>query len=133
MQKYSLVLRYALFAALSTGVNLFTQWITSQILPGTTGVYAGMLLGTGTGLLVKYILDKKFIFYYQVYSLKKDIQKFLVYTLMGVFTTAVFWGSEFAFYKLFENENLRYIGAAIGLTLGYILKYLLDRRFVFRD
>jgi hypothetical protein len=26
---------------------------------------------------------------------------------------------------------MRYIGAVIGLTIGYTLKYLLDRNFVF--
>ena len=133
MLKPSLVLKYAFFAAVSTAVNLLTQWITSGIIPGSAGVYIGMLAGTGTGLIVKYVLDKKYIFYYQTDSVKKDFQKFIIYTLMGIITTGIFWGSESAFYIIFENENMRYIGAAVGLTLGYIIKYLLDRKFVFRD
>lgn len=133
MLKISVVLKYALFAAVSTAVNLFTQWIISRIVPGLLGIYSGMVTGTAAGLLVKYILDKKYIFYYRTGSVKKDIRKFIIYTLMGIITTAVFWGSEYTFYVLFENENLRFIGAVIGLTVGYIIKYLLDRKFVFRD
>ncbi len=133
MLKISVVLKYAIFAAVSTAVNLFAQWIISQIVPGPLGVYSGMLTGTAAGLLVKYILDKKYIFYYRTDSVKKDIRKFIIYTLMGIITTAVFWGLEYTFYVLFANENLRFIGAVIGLSLGYIIKYLLDRKFVFRD
>ena len=51
---------------------------------------------------------------------------------MGVFTTLIFWGFEITFDYIFNNENAKYAGAVIGLSIGYIVKYLLDKKFVFR-
>ena len=50
---------------------------------------------------------------------------------MGVATTLIFWGSEIIFNLLFKADIVKYIGAAVGLTIGYIIKYQLDKRFVF--
>jgi hypothetical protein len=38
---------------------------------------------------------------------------------------------EFAAQVLFNSETARLAGGALGLTLGYIAKYQLDKRFVF--
>jgi putative flippase GtrA len=51
---------------------------------------------------------------------------------MGVVTTAVFWGFEFGFDHLFGTREMRYAGGVIGLAIGYVAKYQLDKRFVFR-
>ena len=32
---------------------------------------------------------------------------------------------------LFRTEAMRYVGAVIGLSIGYVAKYRLDKRFVF--
>jgi hypothetical protein len=40
---------------------------------------------------------------------------------------------EFGFDYLFKTTEARYIGACIGLAIGYIIKYRLDKRFVFRS
>ena len=34
---------------------------------------------------------------------------------------------------IWRQENMRELGAIIGLTMGYIIKYRLDKRFVFRQ
>ena len=52
---------------------------------------------------------------------------------MGVFTTLIFWGTEIAFDAMGDEPWLRYLGAVIGLSIGYVTKYYLDRRFVFRE
>ena len=31
----------------------------------------------------------------------------------------------------FNNDNAKYLGAVIGLSIGYIVKYFLDKKFVF--
>lgn len=126
------VLRYSLFAIISTLVNLLAQYGSFALYSGFLDLYVAMALGTLAGLVVKYILDKKFIFYHEVESKKEDAQKFFLYSLMGVFTTFIFWGFEIAFDALFSGESAKYIGAVIGLTIGYIVKYYLDKRFVFK-
>ena len=50
---------------------------------------------------------------------------------MGLATTAIFWGTEFLFSRIDPSGRLIYLGGAIGLAIGYVVKYELDRRFVF--
>ncbi|MCE1274677.1 MAG: GtrA family protein [Chlorobiales bacterium] len=52
---------------------------------------------------------------------------------MGVVTTVIFWGFEFGFDHLFGTRELRYLGGMIGLGIGYVSKYHLDKQFVFRQ
>lgn len=57
-------------------------------------------------------------------------KKFMPYTLTGIFTTAIFWGTEISFDAFFESENSKYIGAVLGLSIGYIIKYFLDKKYI---
>ena len=127
-----LVLKYSLFALIATIINLFTQFISLAIYSQDFSLYIAMFFGTITGLIEKYILDKKYIFYYVVKDKKEDSQKFILYSIMGVFTTLIFWGFEIGFDYIFDSEIAKYIGAIIGLSIGYITKYFLDKKFVFK-
>ena len=84
------------------------------------------------GLLVKYVLDKKWIFAFRADNLAHDSRIFLLYSLMGVLTTIIFWGVELGFELAFKSKAMRYLGGVIGLMIGYIIKYQLDKRYVFR-
>ncbi len=128
-----LALRYTLFAALSTVANLLVQFVSFWLYSGVASLYVAMLAGTLAGLVLKYILDKKYIFFHTPKNRKDESKKFLLYSLMGVITTAIFWGFEIGFHWAFEGESAKYVGAVIGLGIGYILKYFLDKRFVFRS
>lgn len=127
-----LVLKYSFFALIATIINLFTQFISLAIYSQNFSLYIAMFFGTLTGLIAKYILDKKYIFYYVVKDKKEDSQKFILYSIMGVFTTLIFWGFEIGFDYIFDSEIAKYIGAIIGLSIGYITKYFLDKKFVFK-
>ncbi len=126
-----LALKYALFAAISTLVNLLFQWISFLFYAGWGSLYLAMFIGTLAGLVAKYILDKKWIFYHTPKDKKDDAKKFILYSFMGVFTTIIFWGTEITFNALFESPNAKYLGAVIGLSIGYIIKYFLDKKYVF--
>ena len=128
-----LVLKYSFFALIATIINLFTQFISLAIYSQNFSLYIAMFFGTLTGLIAKYILDKKYIFYYVVKDKKEDSQKFILYSIMGVFTTVIFWGFEIGFDYIFDSEIAKYIGAVIGLSIGYIIKYFLDKKFVFKE
>jgi putative flippase GtrA len=98
------------------------------------GLYAvplSILVGTAVGLPIKYVLEKRHIFAFESDNLAHDGRLFVLYTVMGVFTTAIFWGVEYAFHRIFGTDVMRYLGGIIGLTLGYVIKYFLDKRFVF--
>ena len=129
----TLTLRYATFAAVATVVNVATQYVSTTLYAGRYELYAAMAVGTLTGLVAKYILDRRWIFHDRPTSLRVHSVKFTLYSLMGVFTTIIFWGTELAFEMLGDASWLRYAGAIVGLTIGYVAKYHLDRRFVFRE
>jgi len=127
------VIRYIIFAIFSTIINLFFQYLSFTIYDGFFSLYIAMFFGTLAGLILKYILDKKYIFYHTPKNKKDDSKKFALYSLMGIFTTIIFWGFEIGFDIFFENENAKYVGAMIGLSIGYVVKYFLDKKFVFKD
>lgn len=125
-------LRYILFAIISTLVNLGFQYLSFALYSGYMSLYLAMFIGTLAGLVLKYILDKRYIFGYEAKDKKDDGKKFFLYSLMGVFTTFIFWGFEIGFEYFFANEYAKYLGATIGLSIGYIVKYYLDKKFVFK-
>lgn len=129
----NMAIRYIYFAVISTLVNLLFQYISFYFYNGILSLYVAMFFGTLSGLILKYILDKKYIFYHKPKNKKDDGKKFLLYSLMGVFTTFIFWGFEIGFNILFESKIAKYIGAIIGLSIGYVVKYFLDKKFVFKD
>ncbi len=130
-KKMSTTFKYIVFAVISTLVNLLFQYLSFLFYNAFLALYVAMFIGTLAGLVIKYILDKKFIFYHEVKDKKDDAKKFALYSLMGVFTTIIFWGTEIAFDTLSQDPNAKYLGAVIGLSIGYIIKYFLDKKYVF--
>jgi putative flippase GtrA len=123
--------RYAAFAAVATGINIGSQWLALRAYGGPWSLPLAMALGTSTGLGVKYLLDKRWIFDDRGTGLGTHVRKFSLYTMMGLATTAVFWMTELLFDALSPGGRARFLGALVGLTIGYTTKYFLDRRVVF--
>ena len=154
-----LAIKYALFAIISTLLNLLFQYFSFFFYAGFASLYVAMFVGTLAGLISKYILDKKYIFYHTPKNKKDDAKKFMLYSLVGVFTTVIFWGTEIGFDALFNSdvmnntgtvswlnheavkrvttlfgvtgESAKYVGAVVGLSIGYVTKYFLDKKYVF--
>jgi hypothetical protein len=127
-----LAINYAIFALIATAANIGAQDLVIRAYGGTFDVLISVIVGTGVGLVVKYILDKRYIFRFHARNATHDGQTFALYTLMGVATTLVFWAFEFGFDHLFETKEMRYLGGVLGLAIGYVTKYHLDKRYVFR-
>ena len=130
----ALVLRYAGFAVVATVANLGAQRLVLGLGDAVTPalLVAAMGLGTLVGLVVKYMLDKRWIFYDRTAGARAQGVQFALYTAMGLVTTAIFWASEAAFWMIWRTDPAREIGAVLGLGVGYVTKYLLDRRYVFK-
>lgn len=128
-----LALRYAAFAALATLANLAAQRLVFATIDGDLRLGLALIVGTGVGLVLKYVLDKKWIFYDPRRPVADETRTFTLYTLTGVGTTLIFWGSESLFWWLWHSQTMREVGAVLGLSVGYFVKYRLDRRFVFRS
>ncbi|MFZ6657889.1 GtrA family protein [Undibacterium sp. TJN19] len=126
-----LTIMYAMFALIATAVNIGTQDIVTRHYNGMFFMFVSLAVGTAAGLIVKYILDKRYIFQYQTENTVQDSKMFALYSLMGLATTTVFWGFEFCFDFFFHTREMRYVGGIIGLAIGYLCKYKLDKRYVF--
>ena len=125
--------KYALFALLATCVNLLVQLMSLAIYDRHYSLIVAMLSGTFAGLVVKYIFDKRYIFNIEATSTRTDLKQFYGYSLTGVFTTLLFWTFELSFDYIFEFSIAKYLGATVGLGIGYYIKYQLDKTFVFRS
>ena len=83
-------------------------------------------------MILKYYLDKNYVFNYVKNKFeKKNI--FFLYILTSILTTIIFWLTEIWFKFNVNLQYAEYLGALIGLTLGYSLKYLLDKHLVFNN
>ncbi|RBI76908.1 GtrA family protein [Roseovarius sp. TE539] len=136
MSRRTLILRYAAFAVIATLANLAVQRMVLALSgPMSPGMALALAIGAGTiaGLLIKYVLDKRWIFLDLSTGLATHGRKFALYTAMGVVTTCIFWGTETLFWWIWRSDPMREAGAVLGLTVGYVVKYNLDRRYVFTD
>lgn len=127
---------YALFGVIATGCNIAAQALSHTIWAPAPGVpdlayWWALGLGTGVGLVVKYLLDKRWIFFDREGGVAAHSKKFGLYTLMGAATTVIFWGMQTGFFLIWQSEAMLYLGGALGLAIGYVVKYQLDKRFVF--
>jgi putative flippase GtrA len=124
--------RYAAFACVATALNLTAQWLSFRFYDGPYAFGVALAAGTGAGLVVKYFLDKRWIFFDNETGVAAHSRKFIFYSLFGVATTSIFWGTEIVCNRLSDAASVKFLGGAVGLSIGYWTKYRLDRRFVFR-
>lgn len=126
-----LTLLYGSFAILAIVANLLVQRAVLGF--GDNAVVFAVAVGAGTltGLVLKYVLDKRWIFADFSTGIASHGRKFGLYATMGISTTLIFWGTETAFWLIWRSDAMRELGAVLGLVVGYVVKYWLDSRFVF--
>jgi putative flippase GtrA len=124
--------RYVLFAVVATLANLAAQEAVVRLAPRAP-LALSIAAGTIVGFAVKYVLDKKWIFYDPFTSHRDEARKISLYGLFSVITTLVFWGFEVTFWTIWRTDFAKYAGAVLGLAIGYTAKYVLDQAFVFKE
>lgn len=126
------LVRYAGFALLAICINLLSQAVALSMLGGFWfGIYVAIAFGNGAGLVFKYFADKYWVFEDVELSFAQNSRKFALYTAFGIGTTFIFWGVELAFHYIFQTQLMTYVGAVVGLCIGYVIKYNLDKRITF--
>jgi putative flippase GtrA len=122
---------YVLSALASTLVNLAVQEACRRIASGEA-LAVPLLAGTAAGFFVKYAMDKRLVFSDPYADLASEFRKVFLSGLFSVATTLVFWGAEIVFWMAWRTHEAKYAGAVLGLTVGYVAKFGLDRVYVFR-
>lgn len=124
------LVRYYAFALASVAANLGTQHLTYVASP-IAPVEVSMAAGTIVGFVLKYLMDKYYVFEARTETAAAEARRVFLYGLFSIGTTALFWSVEMAFWLAFRTDLWRYFGGLLGLLAGYTLKFWLDRRFVF--
>jgi hypothetical protein len=135
----NIAIRYGLFCVFAIAINIITQFMFDQFflkidMPKVLFINSEIIslgIGTFTGLVAKFFLDKKYIFNASFDTPNQTLTGFILYTAMGLVTTVIFWGSELGAYEIFNNNGIKYFAGVVGLTIGYYIKYHLDKKFVF--
>lgn len=132
MTSLAVFLKYGVFALIAGCLNLASQRLILGLREFYLQFTLAILVGTVVGLVVKYLLDKHLIFRASSVGLLSQRRQFSLYVVVSIFTTGIFWGTEIWFWLWWETEFMREVGASIGLFVGYVVKYRLDKRFVFQ-
>lgn len=133
MKSLPIMMLYYIFAAVAIICNLLTQRLV--LFWGNDAIFYifAVLTGTFFGLVVKYFLDKNWIFKASIKNKSNNKKQFVFYSLTGVFTTSIFWAFETVFWIMSHSHAMRELGAIIGLVLGYFVKFRLDKSYVFKN
>jgi len=89
----------------------------------------GSILAVGITYIVKFVLDKFVVFKRTTFQLKETSEEFFKYFLFAIITTIENIGIQFLMTN-FLHTPLE-ISIVVALTIGYITKFLLDRKYVF--
>jgi len=127
------LVRFAGFAALAIVLNLCCQNAALLVMGDYWfGIYVAIVFGNAAGLFFKYVADKYWVFEDADPTIVGNSRKFAMYAAFGVFTTLIFWATELLFHYIFGTVLMTNIGAVIGLCIGYVVKYNLDKHITFQ-
>ncbi len=89
----------------------------------------GSIAAVGITYIIKFFLDKYFVFKKSSLKLKETSQEFLKYFGFAILTTIENIGIQFLLTNFF-NTALE-VSIIVALSIGYITKFFLDRKYVF--
>ncbi|MFW9876053.1 MAG: GtrA family protein [Candidatus Thorarchaeota archaeon] len=142
---------YFLFAALMIGLNYFIQKLNQLLIaPAICDIFGGndfihtfycstdpfnmpeligSIVAVGVTYIIKFFLDKFIVFKRGGTKLRDTSIQFMKYFGFAILTTIENIGIQFLMTN-FLNTPLE-ISFIIALSIGYITKFFLDRKFVF--
>lgn len=124
--------RYLISAVISVGANLLAQEAVVQAVPPAP-LMLSIIFGTGVGFLVKYVIDKTWTFRARYTDYATEARRMSLSAVFSVLTTIIFWTFEVLFFAIWGTAFAKYSGAVLGLAIGYFVKFLLDRKHVFKE
>ena len=131
MKNKELLILYIFFAIIVTITNLSSQRLVLSFLTGNVGYFVALFTGTFIGVVLGYFLDKNWIFKDPVMSSRVMGKQFFWYAMTGAIHTPVFWLVESVFWFIWKTDEMRELGAVLGLVIAYTIKYFILRRYVF--
>ena len=131
MNKKQLFL-YIAFAIIVTIINLASQRAVLSFLSGNIGFFLALFFGTLVGVIVGYLLDKNWIFNDETKISQNYGKQFFLYAMTGAIHTPIFWITETLFWFIWMTDQMRELGAILGLLFAYTIKYFILKRYIFK-
>lgn len=105
------------------------QTLYCSISPYNMPELMGSIVAVGITYVVKFFLDKYIVFEKKGGKLKDTSQEFLKYFGFAILTTIENIGIQFIMTNFFGTPLE--ISLIVALSMGYVTKFLLDRKYVF--
>ena len=145
------MLLYFTFAAimilLNYGIQKLNEIFAPTICSNLTGVellhllyctevpdmseFVGSVIAVGITYLIKFFLDKFFVFKAIDRKLKQTSKEFIKYFFFAILTTLENLGIQFILRNVFGFPLE--LSVIIALSIGYLTKFILDKKYVFED
>ena len=111
------------------GGNAFIQALYCSTNPVNMPELIGSIVAVGITYVIKFFLDKYLVFKKTSIKIKETSQEFFKYFGFAILTTIENIGIQFILTNLFGAPIE--IGILIALSIGYVTKFFLDRKYVF--
>ena len=111
------------------GGNDFIQTLYCSTTPVNMPELIGSIVAVGITYVIKFFLDKYLVFKKTSLKIKETSQEFFKYFGFAILTTIENIGIQFIFTNIFKAPLE--VGFLIALSIGYITKFFLDRKYVF--
>ncbi len=98
----------------------------------TLSFWSAYALGLFVGFVIKYVLDKKYVFNDGYENHKAETKKAGLYAFMSILCTIISVGVTGSFKILLGVQLAKRVGWFLGLLLGYTAKFFLDKKYVFK-
>jgi putative flippase GtrA len=113
------------------GGNDFIQALYCSTTPINMPELIGSIVAVGITYFIKFFLDKYLVFKKTSLKIKETSQEFFKYFGFAILTTIENIGIQFVLTNFF-NVFLE-VSFIIALSIGYITKFFLDRKYVFTN
>ena len=117
------------FICLSFGGNDFFQVFYCSINPFNMAELIGSIVAVGITYIIKFFLDKYIVFKKTGSKLKETSMEFIKYFGFAILTTIENIGLQFLLTN-YLNAPLE-LSFIIALSIGYLTKFFIDKKFVF--
>ena len=98
----------------------------------TLSFWSSYALGLFVGFVLKYLLDKKYVFNDSYENRGAETRKAGLYAIMSILCTILSIGVTGSFKIVFGVQLAKRVGWFLGLILGYTAKFFLDKKYVFK-
>ncbi len=113
------------------GGNDFIQALYCSSSPINMPELIGSIAAVGITYIIKFFLDKYLVFKKTNLKIKETSREFFKYFGFAILTTVENIGIQFILTNIFGAPIE--IGILIALSIGYITKFFLDRKYVFTN